>query len=178
MRRAAVLAVVLVMAFSGVALGRGPVATVTGHYAYTTVDWGDADRLVTVAATNDGDHVKGVWSLTVLNPPRTTYSGPVTCLTVSGRDAWLAGPLRQGSNVGAFLWIHDGGLPRGADDQAVTWISDPGWTAADMEKLCQHKATDFSAAAMASYGVAYMDYMVGLPQFSVTSGNLVVLPGR
>jgi hypothetical protein len=149
-----------------------------GLYTYTVFEPGN-DRLVMVAATNDGDHVKGVWSLTRLNPPRTTYSGPVTCLTVSGRDAWLAGPLWQGSSVGAFLWIHDGGLPRGAGDQAITWISDLGWTAADMEKLCQHRAKDFSASAMDTYGVVPpIAGMEGLPQFPVTSGNLVVLPGR
>ena len=177
MRRAAALAVVLVMALSGIAQAAGPAGTVVGSYTYAPFS-PDNVRLVMVAATNVGGHVMGVWSLTKINAPRTTYSGPVTCLTVSGRDAWLAGPLWQGSTVGAFLWIHDGGLPRGVGDRAVTWISDPGWTAADMQKLCQHRATDFSAAAMASYGVTYEEGLEGLPQYPVTSGNLVVLPGR
>ena len=177
MRRAAALALVLIMALSGIAQAAGPAATVIGRYTYAPYA-PENGRLVMVAATNAGDHVMGVWSLTTLNPPRTTYSGPVTCLTVSGRDAWLAGPTWQGSTVGAFLWIHDGGLPRGAGDLAVTWISDPGWTAADMQKLCQHRATDFSATAMTSYGVTYESSMDGLVQFPVTSGDLVVLRGR
>ena len=92
----------------------------------------------------------------------------MSCLVVDGPDARVAGPLTRGtepSGVAGFLWVQDGGLPGGAGEMAITWMADLGvQTLADMEALCQAKATtaDFTGD------------MTGLEQESVLTGNLTV----
>jgi hypothetical protein len=134
MRRAAVLAVVLVMALGGVAQAGPPVATVTGTYTYVPSGVG---RTVTVDARTGP--VTGTWSWTNLGTGMI-LSGSVTCLVVDGKDAWMAGPSTT-SGLSVFLWVHDGGLPGGEGDMAVTWISDPGQSLKDMQVLCKQKST-------------------------------------
>lgn len=128
MRRAAVLAILLVLALSGVAQAKPPVASVTGTYTY---EIGGVPRTNTVDASTHP--VAGTWS-------RNALVGLVTCLVVDGRDAWMAGPIMD-SELSAFLWVHDGNLPAGAGDMAATWISDPGVSLKDMEVLCKQKST-------------------------------------
>jgi hypothetical protein len=180
MRRAAVLAVVLVMAFAGITLAKSSVAKVTGTYTY----WFDSGtgRLVSVNA-KDADPAKGTWSWTQLLAEGgigMTLSGDVTCLSVDGQNAWVAGPATNGpvptpSDHGAFLWLHDSGLPGGVGDMAITWISDPGLTTAqDMVTLCENKATSFTQADMDRMGVPYSPFMVGLAKLPITSGNVVI----
>ena len=174
MRRAAMVAVLLVMVFSGVALAKGPDAKVTGTYTYFVLGDPNNDRLVSVDSKGK-DPVKGVWSWTQLPAAGLSASGLATCVVVDGPDAWVAGPTTQGYGVAAFLWVHDGGLPKGAGDSAVTWIADPGvQTLTDMETLCAHEATVFTQAAMEALGLVYEPTMEGLTRFPVESGDLVV----
>lgn len=175
MRRSAVLAAVLVMVFSGVtggvALAKGPDAKVKGTYTYNY--FSPVDRLVSVDAKGH-DLVKGSWSWQQQAPSGSSASGTVSCLVVDGQDAWMAGPATTAGYIAAFLWVHDGGLPNGAGDMAVTWIADPGETLADMVTLCQHKATVFTPEAMTAMGLAYWPGLDGMVQRPLTSGNLDV----
>lgn len=155
MRRATVLAIVLVMALAGAVQAKDPVAIVAGHYTYF-VEPGNL-REVTVTA-HGTDPVTGTWSWTQV-PSGWHLSGPVTCLVVDGPDAWMAGPSTDGN--AAFLWVHDGGSPGSRGDTAVTWIADPGETLEDMEELCETQSSP-----------------LGLERFPVESGNLVVRPAR
>jgi hypothetical protein len=158
MRRAAVLAILLVLALGGVAQAKGPVATLTGHYTYNTPS--GALREVTVNARATDPEV-GRWTWTLGGE---TYAGTVTCLRVVGEDAWLAGPATSWAGEGGavLMWVHDGGNPGTAGDTAYTWGSDPGETLADMETLCESQA-------IAPHG---------LDRVPVTSGNLVIHPAR
>jgi hypothetical protein len=155
MRRAAVLAILLVLALGGVAQARGPVALLTGHYTYVTPSGALRDVTVNARAT-DPEAGRWIWTL-----PSETYSGPVTCFRVVGADAWLAGPITSpaGTAAAVFMWVHDGGNPGTAGDTAYTWGSDPDETLADMEALCE-------SMAVAPHG---------FDRFPVTSGNLVII---
>jgi hypothetical protein len=72
----------------------------------------------------------------------SSAGGPVTCLVVDGRDAWLAGPATTTSDGStdraAFLFVHDGG-PDGEGDTAILWMNDPGQTLATLEGWCEAK---------------------------------------
>ncbi len=154
MRKAAIWAVVLVMALSGVALAKAPVASVTGTFTYFTSPGSFRTISVSAQAT---DPVQGTWSRTT---PTGASSGPVTCLRVSGADAWLAGPTTattEGTTPATFLWVHDGGTPGTAGDTAFGWAADPGETLADMEALCESMTTS----------------PYGFDPFPVTSGDVI-----
>lgn len=126
------------------------VAKVTGTYEYTV--FGNL-RAASISA-HATDPVKGTWTWT---HTLGTWSGPVTCLRVSGDDAWLAGPTWDGANA-AFMWVHDGGIPGRTGDTAFTWGADPGETLEDMEALCESMTTS----------------PYGFDAFDVVSGNLNV----
>jgi len=160
MRRASALAVIMVMALSGIALAKAPVAMVTGTYTYLIGDDPGRWRTVTLNARAT-DPAMGTWSWTT--PARNT-SGPVTCLRVDGADAWLAGPVTSGDlgSPAVFLWIHDGGSPGTNGDTAFTWGADPGETLADMEALCESMTTS----------------PYGSDPFALVSGNLVIHRSR
>jgi len=128
MRRSAMIAILMVLAMSGVAQAAPPVASVTGTYTYEIAG---VPRTNTVDASTHP--VTGTWS-------RNAFVGLVTCLVVDEHDAWMAGPIMD-SELSAFLWVHDGNLPNGAGDMAATWISDPGVSLKDMEVLCKQKST-------------------------------------
>ena len=158
MRRAVVLAVLLVLALSGVAQARPPVSVLTGDYAYLN-SFG-ALREVTVHARAT-DPAVGSWTWTM---GATTYTGTVTCLRVVGDDAWLAGPATswpQGDGA-VFMWVHDGGNPGTAGDTAFTWGSDADETLADMEALCESQETS----------------PYGYDRQPVISGNVNIQPAR
>jgi hypothetical protein len=160
MRRATVLAFIMVMALSGIALAKPPVAMVTGTYTYLAGENPEQWRTVALNARAT-DPAMGTWSWTT---PAGTMSGPVTCLRVDGADAWLAGPVTSG-NLGTpavFMWIHDGGNPAANADTAFTWGADPGETLADMEALCASMTTS----------------PYGFDPFALVSGNLIVHRSR
>ena len=115
--RAAVMGVVAALALGGVAQA-DPGPKVTGGYTYEVFE--GLVRSVSVEA-HGTDPVKGTW---VFDHGR--LSGIITCLNVQGNEAFMFGPGTRGGR-GAFLWVRDGGLPGGADDEAITWIQDlPG----------------------------------------------------
>ena len=161
MRRAAVLAVILVMALSGVAQAAAPVAKVTGTFTYFPGGNPANFRTFSISA-HATDPVTGTWSWT---RPNGTYSGPVTCLHIVGPDAWMAGPatVTDGLFEAVFIWVHDGGTPGTAGDTAFGWANNPGETLATMEDLCN---------SMTPPPFYDMD------PFPVMSGNLVVHPAR
>jgi hypothetical protein len=158
MRRAVVLAVLLVLALSGVAQAKPPVSMLTGNYTYLTPS--GAWREVTVSARAT-DPAVGSWTWSM---DGATYSGPVTCLRIVGDDAWLAGPATSWSDGdgAVFMWVHDGGNPGTAGDTAFTWGSDPGETLATMEALCESQSTS----------------PYGFDRFPVISGNLNIRLAR
>ncbi len=189
MRRAVVLAVFLALTLNGVALADRPLASVTGDYTYTFASpWpalAGSSRHVSLMAVG-GAQAAGAWSFSIYDPAGNYvggWSGRVTCLQVDGPDAWIAGPVTHGTvaqlPVAAFLWVHDGGLPNGAGDTAITWSTDPGETLADMVTLCQDKAVEFNQAAQSAMGINYDPDLAALDwgRVPVTSGNLTVSPG-
>ena len=163
-RRSTIVLVIALLMVVGVvaAAGAAPKSTmkvekVTGTYSYYVGT--DIPRTVSVNA-HGTDPVKGTWTWTMSSG---TYSGPVTCLHVSGDDAWLAGPFWDGTGA-VFMWVHDGGTPGTAGDTAFTWGADPGETLGDMEALCEDMVEppwDFDP-----YGL--------FGPFPVVSGNLNV----
>lgn len=164
MRRAVVLAIALLMVFGLVVspvTATPPdtmkVAKVTGTYTYHTFSPTPV-RTVSVDA-HETDPVKGTWWSTRFVDPVETHSGPVTCVQVSGDDAWLAGPTWDGTGA-VFMWVHDGGTPGRDGDTALTWYADPDQTLAEMEAACENMTTT-------PFG-----YEGGM--FDVVSGNLNV----
>ena len=129
------------------------VAKVTGTYTYFVLENPSQWRTVSVSA-HATDPVRGTWEWIT---PSDTYSGPITCLQVSGDDAWLAGPVSGGTGA-VFMWVHDGGTPGRAGDTAFTWGTDDGETLEDMEVLCESMTTS----------------PYGYDAFDVVSGNLNV----
>ena len=156
-RRSTIVLIIALMMIVGVvaAAAAAPPATkkvakVTGTYTYYT--FSEVPRTVSVSA-HGTDPVKGTWSW--ISPYGT--SGPVTCLRVSGDDAWLAGPTWDGASA-VFMWVHDGGTPGRNGDTAFTWGTDPGETLEEMETLCESMTTS----------------PFGYDAFDVVSGNLNV----
>lgn len=143
MYRSGLLAAVLVMAVGGIVQAASPPAVVAGSYTYTTD--GGGHRTVSIRAQG-ADPVRGTWSF-------QNRSGPITCMVVDGPDAWLAGPTSSGE-LAAFLYVHDGGTPGTAGDAAVTWISDPGQTLADMESWCRTSYTEVTRYSLTSGDLA------------------------
>jgi hypothetical protein len=157
-RRSTIVLIVAMLMVVGVvaAAGAAPpttkkVAKATGTYEYITITGSWRAASISAHAT---EPLKGRWTWTAEG---TTYRGPVTCLQVSGDDAWLAGPMSDGSGA-VFMWVHDGGTPGRAGDTAFTWGTDDGETLADMEALCESMTTS----------------PYGYDAFDVVSGNLNV----
>jgi hypothetical protein len=136
----------------------GPAGFVAGAYTYGE----PVTRRDAVSAHFEGGDPAGEWSRTI---PATragdSYGGPITCLVISGSDAWLAGPATTATDGStdraAFLHLHDGG-PKGRGDQAILWLSNPGETLTTMEGWCQTQ------------------FIPGGP-FPLTSGDIVVQDG-
>lgn len=127
---------------------------VAGAYEYGT----SPPRSGTVAAHFEGGAV-GEWSRTFPNTDAgESYGGPVTCLVISGSDAWLAGPATTApdgsTDLAALIYVHDGG-PDGSGDMAMTWMTQPGQTLATVTTWCQDQFTPASP-------------------FDLTSGDVVV----
>ena len=162
MRMAAILAVILALMLGTVAEAKSSKATVTGIYTYFV--GGDPAMVRTLSVSAEGtDHAKGTWTWA---RPSGTYTGPVTCLRVSGADAWFAGSA-PGTGVepitAVFFWVHDGGTPgKSAGDLGFSWAADPGETLDTMEGLCKSMSTSF----------------YGNEPFSLVAGDVTVTPGK
>lgn len=129
-------------------------AFVAGAYTYGV----SPPRSGTVAAHFEGEAV-GEWSRTFPNTDSgESYGGPVTCLVISGSDAWLAGPATTATDgstdLAALIYVHDGGL-EGSGDRAMTWMTQPGQTLATVTTWCKDRFTPASP-------------------FDLTSGDVVV----
>ncbi len=72
----------------------------------------------------------------------TFYGGPITCLIIDGRDAWMAGPAQTATDGStdraAMVYVHDGGAD-GDGDLVVLWLSTPGQTITTMEQWCERR---------------------------------------
>jgi len=157
MRRATVLAVVMVLALGGTVQAAPRVPMVTGAYAY---QYGAGTSTVLLAARG-GDPARG--SLAFAGP-FGSFRGPVTCVTVIGSDAWVAGEITVGAPEiegvvyhGWAVRVHDGGTPGRKGDTAITLIDPPEVSL----EYCQSA-----------------DSSVDDWQVPVTGGNLVVQPAR
>jgi hypothetical protein len=115
--------------------GNGPF--VTGAYVY-----GDGPRRDTVAAHFDGAPV-GEWSRMIpATGEGSSYGGPITCLVIDGKEAWMAGRATTATdgtkNRAVFIHVIDGG-PDGAGDRAFLVLNTQGQTLATMEEWCRRK---------------------------------------
>jgi hypothetical protein len=115
--------------------GNGPF--VTGAYVY-----GDGPRRDTVAAHFDGAPV-GEWSRMIpATGEGSSYGGPITCLVIDGKDAWMAGRATTATDGtkdrSVFIHVYDGG-PDGAGDRAFLVLNTQGQTLATMEEWCRRK---------------------------------------
>jgi hypothetical protein len=149
---ALVVAGTIGLAAAASAVAAAPVDRASGSYSYTS---SSGPKTVSVDA-HGTNPVKGSWTF----KSRVVLSGTITCLVVQGDDAYMFGLPSNGDRA-AFLWLHDGGTPGTAGDEAVTFIEDaPGespYTRADMESWCVNAGDGFPA-----------------PLFPLDSGNLSV----
>jgi hypothetical protein len=104
--------------------------------------YGPPTRLYTVSAHLAGGPV-GEWSRqTRATGQVDSFSGPISCLVMSGSDAWLAGPATSASDGSkgraVFIYLHDGG-PSGKHDRAELWLTTPGQTLAMMTGWCESR---------------------------------------
>jgi hypothetical protein len=112
---------------------------VLGNYVYGTTP----PRRDTLAAHFEEGRPAGEWSR---RSPATGdssdyFGGPVTCLEISGSEAWLAGPATtatDGTTVAAFIHVTDGG-PDGKGDTAFLWQAKRGQTIVTMEDWCERR---------------------------------------
>ena len=82
-----------------------------------------------------------------------SYGGPITCMVVDGKDAWLAGPATTAtdgrSDLAILFRYHDGG-PNGDGDRALGYLSNPGQTLKTMQTWCETRYTPTSPNALTS----------------------------
>ena len=117
--------------------GSGPF--VSGNYIYGTTP----PRRDTLAARFEDRRLVGEWSrrTPATGDSSIFYGGPVTCLVISGSDAWLAGPATtatDGSDHAAFIHVTDGG-PDGEGDTAFLWLTTEGQTIVTMTEWCEKR---------------------------------------
>jgi hypothetical protein len=113
---------------------------VIGNYVYGT---STSPRRDTLAAHFEEGRAVGEWSR---RSPATGdssdfFAGPVTCLVISGSDAWLAGPAitaTDGTTKAAFIHVTDGG-PNGKPDTAFLWQAKGGQTIVTMTEWCEKR---------------------------------------
>ena len=120
-----------------------PPAPSDGPYVAGAYVYGEGvPRRDTIAAHFEGTPV-GEWSRTL---PATGeghfYGGPITCLVIDGKEAWMAGratTATDGTKDGAaFIHVIDGG-PSGAGDLAFLVLSTRNQTLTTMEEWCRRK---------------------------------------
>ncbi len=148
MRRAGVLAVTLLLV-SATGVQAAGVAKVTGTYQ---TEFGGVVATITVDA-HATTPASGTFSFS--NTVGGFIDGEVTCVTIEGSDAWIAGPVLDSDIPGLTSWaarLHDGGTPGTNGDLAITFV--------DFESLdwyCERARTNYDR------------YMV-----PVAGGNLVI----
>jgi hypothetical protein len=136
MRRAGVLAVILLIGSVAPAQGAARVPIVTGHVSYAYLS-----HVSTLdVAGRAGDPAAGWFSY---GGEFATFAGPVVCVRVDGAEAWLAGPITSGSAgiEGVDAWavrLHDGGTPGWAGDTAITLVD----TLEGVRALCETGSTE------------------------------------
>jgi hypothetical protein len=127
-------------------------------------DWGKVPpKRDSAAAHLENGRPTGEWSHKVpAVAPSEFYGGPITCLVVDGRDAWMAGPATTATDGtkdrAVFIHMHDGG-PDGAGDLVVVLLNIQGQTIATMEQWCQRR-------------------FIPSGPFPITSGEVTVDDGR
>jgi len=125
--------------------GTGPVVNASYRYG---------NRTDSVAARLDaGKPVGEWWRQTFVNGKLQSYGGPITCMVVDGKDAWLAGPATTAtdgrSDLAILFRYHDGG-PSGDGDRALGYLSNPGQTLKTMQTWCETRYTPTSPNALTS----------------------------
>jgi hypothetical protein len=92
--------------------------------------------------------------------PSRFYGGPITCLIVEGKDAWMAGPATTATDGtkrrAAFIHVHDGGRD-GKGDRVVLWLSTASQTITTMEQWCQRRFIPAGPFPLTSGDVAVDD---------------------
>jgi hypothetical protein len=111
---------------------------VVGNYVYGT----NPPRRDTLAAHFEGT-VVGEWSRrSPATGDGTFLGGPVTCLVISGSDAWLAGPATTATDgrkdLAVFIHVHDGGS-EGKGDTAFMWQTTAGQSLVTMTEWCEKR---------------------------------------
>jgi hypothetical protein len=112
---------------------------VVGNYVYGTVP----PRRDTLAARFEDGRPVGEWSrrTPATGDSSDFFAGPVTCLVISGADAWLAGPATtatDGTTKAVFIHVTDGG-PDGKGDIAFLWQAKGGQTIVTMTEWCEQR---------------------------------------
>ena len=115
----------------------GSVAFVAAAYTYGQ----RPPRKDTVAARFEDGEPMGEWSrIMPADGSGDTWGGPITCLVISGSDAWLAGPATTSNGIteAAMIHVHDGG-PGGENDSALIWLAPRGQTITTVTNWCLNK---------------------------------------
>jgi hypothetical protein len=129
---------------SAVAPGVSPSPSPSGPFVLGNYVYGTAPpRRDTLAARFEDGRPVGEWSrrTPATGDSSIFYGGPVTCLVISGSDAWLAGPATTatgGSDHAAFIHVTDGG-PDGEGDTAFLWLTTEGQTIVTMTEWCERR---------------------------------------
>ncbi len=120
MRRAAILAAALLLA-TATTVQAGTVPKVSGSFQYEYM--GGTSRVMLDASSTTP--ATGRWSFTRVGV--ASFSGDVTCVVVDGQDAWVVGTFASPDSGGYFMFrVHDGMLPAGAGDSALSFGPGPG----------------------------------------------------
>ena len=129
---------------SAVAAGSSPSPSISGPFVVGNYVYGTAPpRRDTLAARFEDGEPVGEWSrrTPATGDSSTFYGGPVTCLVISGSEAWLAGPTTtatDGSERAAFIHVTDDG-PDGEGDTAFLWLTTAGQTIVTMTDWCERR---------------------------------------
>ena len=134
-----------------------PAGFVAAAYSYGVTP----PRRDTVSAHFDNGRPVGEWSRTIpATGPGNSYGGPITCMVISGSDAWLAGPattVTDGTtDRAAMIFLHDGGLG-GNDDGAELWLTTRGQTLATVTGWCEDRYIPAGPFPLAEGGVLVRD---------------------
>lgn len=131
MSRGVVAGVVLALALAVPAGAGGRLPLVVGDYTYQ-LNGGTSH--VHLVAYGGAEGISGAFTF---HGTFVDVGGSVTCLRVHGADAWLAGVLESGDDVGFDGWmirLSD----HGTRDRAVTFIDDYGVAMA----WCDNRSAD------------------------------------
>ncbi|HEU0244336.1 MAG TPA: hypothetical protein VFQ75_10550 [Candidatus Limnocylindrales bacterium] len=134
MRRGVLAGLGLAMVITGAASGGGRPPLVAGAYTYELNGGRSHVDLVAFAG------VHGARGTLSFQGTFVDMGGSVTCVTVRGSDAWVAGVIEWGDDVGLDGWMVRV-TDHGARDRAVTFIEDFGLATA----WCEGASTAYDA---------------------------------